>query len=245
MRIATFNLCEERRDSFSISTFLDILLTEKIDVVCLQEFYLPHSFFDEVSGNYPHYIINSCEIVENPLSYTRVIPDSNKRCYSNVIISKIKIYSSSLGDYVIYGGKRIYIINVHLNDSPYQPYQLIMKDYGDGMCLTGKDEYSLFEYSRLARGEAIDDILSKIPRKSMTILCGDFNEPKGYYCSTSIKKHGGRLISPPTYTYSDGDGYSDKIDLFYIFNSKDTIKKRKVVTSRGMSDHDIYWIEIL
>ncbi len=233
MRIATFNLCEERKDNFSLPSFLRKV--EGIEVLCLQEFYLSSSILEEVMKVYPFYHFQEC----SPL------PENERKCYSNVILSKRKLYFSSLGVFFLIGGKRIYLFNIHFNDSPYQPYQLLKKDYGDGVYLTGKDEYSLFEYSKIARGKAVDDTLSSIKKiKGKVILCGDFNEPEGYYCSSTLIGGGGKIIIPPKNTFHDGE-YSDKIDLFYLFGfGKKRNFEKGVIESLEESDHSLFWIEI-
>lgn len=76
-------------------------------------------------------------------------------------------------------GKPIYLFNVHLNHSPYQPYQLLNIPYGDGKFI--KTEAEAIEEARKARGAEIEEVLQEIKAVEAEghpiFLTGDFNEP--------------------------------------------------------------------
>jgi exodeoxyribonuclease III len=76
-------------------------------------------------------------------------------------------------------GKPIYLFNVHLNHSPYQPYQLLNIPYGDGKFI--KTEAEAIEEARKARGTEIEEVLQEIKAVEAEghpiFLTGDFNEP--------------------------------------------------------------------
>jgi exodeoxyribonuclease-3 len=76
-------------------------------------------------------------------------------------------------------GKPIYLFNVHLNHSPYQPYQLLNIPYGDGKFI--KTEAEAIDEARKARGTEIEEVLQEIKAVEAEghpiFLTGDFNEP--------------------------------------------------------------------
>jgi len=76
-------------------------------------------------------------------------------------------------------GKHFYLFNVHLNHSPYQPYQLLNIPYGDGKFI--KTESEAIEEARQARGTEIEEVLQEIKAVEAEghpiFLTGDFNEP--------------------------------------------------------------------
>src|SRR5262249_57000987 len=58
---------------------------------------------------------------------------TNDALWANAIISRYPIgaaTSNDLGVAIDVGGRTVYAFNIHLNDSPYQPYQLLDIEYG-------------------------------------------------------------------------------------------------------------------
>lgn len=76
-------------------------------------------------------------------------------------------------------GVQIYVFNVHLNHSPYQPYQLLSIPYDNGAFLTTANE--AIKAAHEARGHEIDAVLDEIKSVASEglpiFLTGDFNEP--------------------------------------------------------------------
>jgi len=76
-------------------------------------------------------------------------------------------------------GQRLYVFNVHLAASPYQPYQLLHIPYGNAPFFKTADD--LVAAAEAARGEGVDVLLKElVPRLEAgdaVVLTGDFNEP--------------------------------------------------------------------
>ena len=76
-------------------------------------------------------------------------------------------------------GRRLYVFNVHLAASPYQPYQLLRIPYGNAPFLDTAED--LVAAAAAARGEGVAALLKElIPRieaGDAVVLTGDFNEP--------------------------------------------------------------------
>jgi sialidase-1 len=76
-------------------------------------------------------------------------------------------------------GRRLYVFNVHLAASPYQPYQLLRIPYGNAPFLDTADD--LVAAAEAARGDGVTALLTElVPRVEAgdaVVLTGDFNEP--------------------------------------------------------------------
>ena len=76
-------------------------------------------------------------------------------------------------------GRPLYVFNVHLPASPYQPYQLLRIPYGNAPFLETAEE--LVAAAEAARGNGVTALLQElIPRiktGDAVVLTGDFNEP--------------------------------------------------------------------
>lgn len=101
--------------------------------------------------------------------------------WANAILSRYPIgarSSNDLGVLIEMAGRRVALFNVHLDDYPYQPYQLAGIDYADQPFLTTEEEAIAAADS--ARGEAIGELLAEIDGfapADVVFVCGDFNEP--------------------------------------------------------------------
>jgi len=106
---------------------------------------------------------------------------SHEALWANAVLSRHPIVSTlpqDLGVIVEVAGERVTVVNIHLTDYPYQPYQLTGIDYGDAVPL--QDAASAIAAAERARGAALDSVLTVIdalPPSRLTVLCGDFNEP--------------------------------------------------------------------
>jgi hypothetical protein len=84
------------------------------------------------------------------------------------VISKYPIVGNTthdIGVHVMLPGGRITVLNVHLNDKCYQPYQFLGIDYYPEDCANITTEAEAVDYSQRYRGKAVEQILQdmKVP----------------------------------------------------------------------------------
>ena len=105
----------------------------------------------------------------------------NEALWANAILSRYPIsdgIDDDLGAVLEVDGRRIAVINIHLTDYPYQPYQLLDIAYGDAPPLT--TEYEAVAAAEAARGDAVALVLDRIATLDgvdAVLVTGDFNEP--------------------------------------------------------------------
>lgn len=245
LKILSYNLCNE---SDYTSNFIESLkYCEKncVDLICYQEFD-PKLFTIENNIKKKYKYTYEC-------FYNSTTPKKIS-CFQNVIFSKRKLHTSKRNNcvYITIKKKRVYIFNVHLNDSPYQPYQEKNIDYGDGFPSTDKKD-ELMCFSKMARGDAIDVIFNTITSKLQKydcIVCGDFNEPPGYYVSNKfLTNKNFRLMNKGMPTQHNRLKKINKnyyyecheIDLFYVYSLNfGNLKESNIEIIDGFySDHDM------
>lgn len=105
----------------------------------------------------------------------------NEALWANAILSRHPIgapTANDLGVPVTVENRTVWVFNVHLDDSPYQPYQALDIEYGDAPFL--HDPAALVEAARQTRGGALDLLkrdLAAADGAALTLVFGDFNEP--------------------------------------------------------------------
>jgi exodeoxyribonuclease III len=84
---------------------------------------------------------------------------------------------SSLGVRLDVKGREIIVFNMHLEDAPYQPYQLMGIPYADAPSLTSADD--AIASAIATRRRTIDQLEKDLAdhHESNIIITGDFNEP--------------------------------------------------------------------
>lgn len=101
--------------------------------------------------------------------------------WANAVISRYPIVRATdddLGVIIDVDGRRIAVFCIHLDDSPYQPYQLLDIEYGDAPFLKTADE--AIAAAEATRGGAIDAVLASVAAiddVDAVFIAGDFNEP--------------------------------------------------------------------
>lgn len=101
--------------------------------------------------------------------------------WANAILSRHPIeavIADDLGVVINVDGRRIAIVNIHLDDYPYQPYQLLGIPYGDAPMLLS--ETGAIAAANEARGDAVQRVLETIATlddAELVVITGDFNEP--------------------------------------------------------------------
>lgn len=106
---------------------------------------------------------------------------TNDALWANAILSRYPIgplTTNSLGAPIDVEGRRVFAFNIHLDDSPYQPYQVMGIPYGDAPFLKTEDE--VIAAAKATRGKALDLLeadLKAADGADVTLIFGDFNEP--------------------------------------------------------------------
>lgn len=101
--------------------------------------------------------------------------------WSNAVISRYPIKSAlkdELGVSIDVNGKAVYMLAAHLDDSPYQPYQLLGIEYGDAPFI--KTEAEAIEWAEKTRGAAVNSLIAAadgLQDAAAVFVAGDFNEP--------------------------------------------------------------------
>lgn len=105
----------------------------------------------------------------------------NEALWANAIISKYPVKRGTPNDLGIVfdaGGREVALMNVHLTDYPYQPYQALEIPYDDAPFLYSEE--ALVEAAKSARGPALDLLmadLESVKDVDVVFITGDFNEP--------------------------------------------------------------------
>lgn len=105
----------------------------------------------------------------------------NEALWANGVLSRWPISAptaNDLGVRIAVPDRTVYVFNVHLDDSPYQPYQALKIEYGDFPFTDKPDE--LVAFAQKTRGGALallKEDLKAADGADAVFLFGDFNEP--------------------------------------------------------------------
>ena len=105
----------------------------------------------------------------------------NAALWANAIISRFPIGAATphdLGVALDVDGRTVYAFNIHLDDSPYQPYQLLNIEYGDFPFIATEEE--AVRFAQETRGPALEllfEDLTAAEGADAAFIFGDFNEP--------------------------------------------------------------------
>lgn len=105
----------------------------------------------------------------------------NEALWANAILSRFPVgapTANDLGVSLDVDGRKVWIFNVHLDDSPYQPYQAMGIAYGAAPFT--KDPKDLARYAAETRGGAMALLATDLKAADgadAVFLTGDFNEP--------------------------------------------------------------------
>lgn len=99
--------------------------------------------------------------------------------WSNAVISRFPITGASPGDLGVkldVEGREVWHFNIHLDDEPYQPYQIKGIEYGPAPFVTTAAEAE--DWAARTRGPAIDLLFEDMKAVDGPVfVTGDFNEP--------------------------------------------------------------------
>jgi exodeoxyribonuclease III len=110
--------------------------------------------------------------------------ETNDALWANAILSRYPIGGATqndLGVEIDVDGRAVYAFNVHLDDSPYQPYQLLDIAYGGAPFI--KTEAEAVRFANQTRGPAIELLkqdLGEAEVAAAAFVFGDFNEPSAH-----------------------------------------------------------------
>ncbi len=105
----------------------------------------------------------------------------NVALWANAVISRYPIGAQSpngLGVPLDVNGRTVWLFNVHLDDEPYQPYQLLGIEYGPAPFITTEAE--ALKFATETRGPALDLLEAEMAvaeGAAAVFVTGDFNEP--------------------------------------------------------------------
>jgi endonuclease/exonuclease/phosphatase family metal-dependent hydrolase len=108
----------------------------------------------------------------------------NDALWANAILSRDPIVESTpndLGVRIDAGGEAVWAFNIHLDDSPYQPYQLLDIPYGGAPFID--TEAQAIRFAERTRGPAIallQEDLAEAADADAAFVFGDFNEPSAH-----------------------------------------------------------------
>jgi exodeoxyribonuclease III len=112
-------------------------------------------------------------------------PSVNAGLWANAVISRYPIVGSAtaneFGVLIDVEGRKVWLFNVHHDDEPYQPYQLLGIEYGPAPFI--KTEAEAISFANETRSPMMDLLAEDIKSADgadAIFVTGDFNEP-GYF----------------------------------------------------------------
>jgi exodeoxyribonuclease-3 len=108
----------------------------------------------------------------------------NAALWANAVISRYPIGPASahdLGVPIDVNGVTVWAFNIHHDDEPYQPYQLLGIEYGPAPFITTEAEAQ--NWANKTRGPAMDLLFEDMKQAdgaAAVFVFGDFNEPSEY-----------------------------------------------------------------
>lgn len=139
----------------------------------------------------------------------------NDALWANAILSRYPIGKATPNDTGVeidVDGRKVQAFNIHLDDSPYQPYQLLGIEYGDAPFLKTAEE--AVKAAAATRGSGLkllfDDMDAAGPADAAFVF-GDFNEPSHRDWTESAVKAGFQpMVVPfPTVKAIEDRGFVD------------------------------------
>lgn len=147
---------------------------------------------------------------------------SNDALWANAIISRYPITGratpNDLGVAVEVEGRRIHVFNIHLDDAPYQPYQLLNIEYGPYPYLKTAEE--AIKSAEETRGPALKLLFSDMDAAGdadASFVFGDFNEPshRDWTEAAVAAGHQPRVVAWPTVKAIEDKGFVDTFRVIF------------------------------
>ena len=139
----------------------------------------------------------------------------NDALWANAIISRYPIGQATphdLGVPIDVDGRKVWAFNIHLDDSPYQPYQLLNIEYGAFPFI--KTEAEAVKFASETRGPALKllfEDLKAADGADAAFIFGDFNEPsfRDWTAETVKAGHNPVPVRYPTTAAIEEQGFTD------------------------------------
>ena len=119
--------------------------------------------------------------------------------WANAVISRYPISAVSPGDLGVkldVDGRAVWLFNIHLDDEPYQPYQILGIPYGPAPFI--KTEVEAVKWATDTRGPALDLLFADMTAAAgaaAVFVTGDFNEPSVHDWTQAVAAAGGQPLA--------------------------------------------------
>ncbi|WP_421695836.1 endonuclease/exonuclease/phosphatase family protein [Aestuariivirga sp.] len=145
----------------------------------------------------------------------------NDALWANAILSRYPIGPATpndLGVSIDVNGRKVHVFNIHLDDSPYQPYQLLGIEYGPYPYLKTPEE--AVKAAADTRGPALKLLFADMDAAGpddAAFVFGDFNEPSHRDWTDSAVKAGLQPLAVPypTVMAIEEKGFVDTFRAIY------------------------------
>jgi exodeoxyribonuclease-3 len=145
----------------------------------------------------------------------------NDALWANAILSRYpigKATANDLGVPIDVDGRTVWAFNIHLDDSPYQPYQLVGIEYGNFPFLhTAEEAVAAAEATRGPALALLADDLKAADGAAATFIFGDFNEPSNldWNAAAVAAKLQPLAVPYPTTATIESWGFTDALRAVY------------------------------
>lgn len=139
----------------------------------------------------------------------------NAALWANAVISRYPIGKASPNDLGVpldVEGREVWIFNIHHDDEPYGPYQVMGIEYGPAPFVTTESEAQ--DWAAKTRGPAMDLLdadMALAANAAAVFVTGDFNEPSGLDWTTATVAAGHQpfAVNWPTTRRLTDQGFID------------------------------------
>jgi endonuclease/exonuclease/phosphatase family metal-dependent hydrolase len=146
---------------------------------------------------------------------------TNDALWANAVISRYPIGRATpndLGVEIDVNGRKVHVFNIHLDDSPYQPYQLLNIEYGPFPYLKTAEE--AVKAAEETRGPALKLLFADMEAAGVgdaAFVFGDFNEPSHSDWNEAAVKAGYQpmVVDYPTVKAIEAKGFVDTFRAFF------------------------------
>lgn len=160
----------------------------------------------------------------------------NVALWANAVISRYPIGKATphdLGVPIDVNGTTVWAFNIHHDDEPYQPYQLLGIEYGPAPFI--KTEAEAIEWANRTRGPAMDllfEDMAVAEGAAAVFVFGDFNEPSDHDWTPDVVAAGQQPVAVrwPTTARLSAAGF---IDTYRAIHGDPVARPAYTWTPRG------------
>jgi len=141
--------------------------------------------------------------------------EENVALWANGVLSRYPITGQAphdLGVSIDVEGQTVWLFNIHLDDEPYQPYQLLGIEYGPAPFIsTAEDAVMWAEQTRGPAMALLAEAMVAADGASAVFVTGDFNEPSGHDWTQAAVAAGQKPVAVvwPTTAGLEAQGFVD------------------------------------